>query len=72
MKIWDVTVVGEIYIDHVMSGFETWPKPGEEVASDHYTREIGGGCQKRVVGPQAQHEGARRAERCRRRRARRV
>jgi sugar/nucleoside kinase (ribokinase family) len=43
MKIWDVTVVGEIYIDHVMSGFETWPGPGEEVVTDHYTREIGGG-----------------------------
>jgi sugar/nucleoside kinase (ribokinase family) len=43
MKIWDVTVVGEIYIDHVMSGFETWPGPGEEVATEHYTREIGGG-----------------------------
>jgi sugar/nucleoside kinase (ribokinase family) len=43
MKIWDVTVVGEIYIDHVMSGFNTWPKPGEEVVTEHYTREIGGG-----------------------------
>jgi sugar/nucleoside kinase (ribokinase family) len=43
MKIWDVTVVGEIYIDHVMSGFETWPGPGEEVNTEHYTREIGGG-----------------------------
>jgi sugar/nucleoside kinase (ribokinase family) len=43
MKTWDATVVGEIYIDHVMSGFETWPGPGEEVATEHYTREIGGG-----------------------------
>jgi sugar/nucleoside kinase (ribokinase family) len=43
MKIWDVTVVGEIYIDHVMSGFESWPGPGEEVATDRYTREVGGG-----------------------------
>jgi len=43
MKTWDVTVVGEIYIDHVMSGFATWPGPGEEVVTDHYTREIGGG-----------------------------
>jgi sugar/nucleoside kinase (ribokinase family) len=50
VKIWDVTVVGEIYIDHVMSGFETWPKPGEEVASDHYTREIGGGCATTACG----------------------
>jgi sugar/nucleoside kinase (ribokinase family) len=43
MKIRDVTVVGEIYVDHVMSGFEAWPGPGEEVTTDHYTREIGGG-----------------------------
>jgi len=43
MKIWDVTVVGEIYIDHVISDFETWPGPGEEVTTEHYTREIGGG-----------------------------
>jgi sugar/nucleoside kinase (ribokinase family) len=43
MKMWDVTVVGEIYIDHVMSGFEAWPRPGEEVVTDRYTREIGGG-----------------------------
>jgi sugar/nucleoside kinase (ribokinase family) len=43
MKNWDVSVVGEIYIDHVMSGFETWPGPGEEVVTEHYTREIGGG-----------------------------
>jgi sugar/nucleoside kinase (ribokinase family) len=41
--MWDVVVVGEIYIDHVMSGFETWPGPGEEVTTEHYTREIGGG-----------------------------
>jgi len=43
MKTRDVTVVGEIYVDHVMSGFAAWPGPGEEVATDHYTREIGGG-----------------------------
>ncbi|MFL6602793.1 MAG: carbohydrate kinase family protein [Steroidobacteraceae bacterium] len=50
MKIWDVTVVGEIYIDHVMSGFETWPAPGEEVTTEHYTREIGGGCATTACG----------------------
>jgi len=43
MKSWDVTVVGEVYIDHVMSGFERWPEPGEEVVTEQYTREIGGG-----------------------------
>lgn len=43
MKTWDVTVVGEIYIDHIMSGFETWPEPGSEVVTEHYAREVGGG-----------------------------
>jgi sugar/nucleoside kinase (ribokinase family) len=43
MKLWDVIVVGEIYVDHVMTGFATWPRPGEEVITDNYTREIGGG-----------------------------
>lgn len=43
MKSWDVIVVGEVFVDHVMSGFTTWPQPGEEVLSEHYTREIGGG-----------------------------
>jgi len=43
MKIWDVTVVGEVFADHVLSGFESWPKPGEEVVTDRYTREVGGG-----------------------------
>lgn len=43
MKQWDVIVVGEVFVDHVMSGFATWPKPGEEVITESYTREIGGG-----------------------------
>lgn len=43
MKLWDVIVVGEVYVDHVMTGFATWPRPGEEVITDNYTREIGGG-----------------------------
>jgi sugar/nucleoside kinase (ribokinase family) len=43
MKIWDVSIVGEIYIDHVMNGFASWPAPGEEVVTENYVREIGGG-----------------------------
>ncbi|MBE1161852.1 carbohydrate kinase family protein [Dyella sp. 7MK23] len=43
MKRWDVVVVGEIYADHVFSGFQHWPAPGEEVHTDHYLRELGGG-----------------------------
>lgn len=39
----DVAVIGEIYIDHVFTGFAHWPQPGEEVFARGYTREIGGG-----------------------------
>jgi len=43
MKRWDVAVVGEVYADHVFSGFQHWPAPGEEVHAQHYVRELGGG-----------------------------
>ena len=42
-KIWDVATVGEIFADHIFSGFERWPQPGEEHFTDHYIREAGGG-----------------------------
>jgi sugar/nucleoside kinase (ribokinase family) len=40
---YDVAVVGEIYIDHVFTGFSAWPQPGEEAFARQYYREIGGG-----------------------------
>jgi len=43
LKSWDVAVVGEIYADHVFSGFARWPGPGEEVLAKDYLRELGGG-----------------------------
>ncbi len=43
MKRFDVTVIGEIYVDHVFSGFPVWPQPGEEVFTESYVQEIGGG-----------------------------
>jgi len=43
MKQFDVAVVGEIYVDHVLTGFAKWPEPGEEVFTDEYVREVGGG-----------------------------
>lgn len=36
-------MVGEIYADHVFSGFARWPQPGEEHFTDSYIREAGGG-----------------------------
>ena len=50
MKALDAIVVGEIYLDHVMSGFERWPAPGEEVVTDEYTRELGGGAATTACG----------------------
>lgn len=46
----DVAVVGEIYVDHVFSGFKAWPKPGEEVTTNAYVREMGGGAAATACG----------------------
>jgi sugar/nucleoside kinase (ribokinase family) len=43
MTQYDVAVVGEIYIDHIFTGFTAGPQPGEEAFARHYHREIGGG-----------------------------
>jgi len=43
MKTYDVAVVGEIYVDHVLTGFLKWPGPGEEVFTNEYVKEVGGG-----------------------------
>jgi sugar/nucleoside kinase (ribokinase family) len=40
---YDVTVIGEIYLDHIFSGFADWPGPGEEIFTDQYAWELGGG-----------------------------
>ncbi len=42
-KVWDAVTVGEIYIDHVFSGLQNWPRPGEEIFTRNYLRELGGG-----------------------------
>lgn len=42
-KQYEVAVVGEIFTDHIFSGFPVWPEPGVEIFTDRYTREIGGG-----------------------------
>jgi len=43
MKSHDVAIVGEIFVDHVFTGFDRWPQPGEEVYAPFYTSEVGGG-----------------------------
>jgi sugar/nucleoside kinase (ribokinase family) len=39
----DAAIVGEIYMDHVMTGFTGWPQPGEEFFTREYVQEVGGG-----------------------------
>jgi sugar/nucleoside kinase (ribokinase family) len=46
----DVIVVGEIYVDHIMSGFPAWPAPGEESYASAYSRDVGGGAANTACG----------------------
>jgi sugar/nucleoside kinase (ribokinase family) len=39
----DALVAGEVYIDLILSGFDLWPRPGEEAFAREFRREIGGG-----------------------------
>jgi sugar/nucleoside kinase (ribokinase family) len=43
MKQYDIAVAGEIYVDHILAGFTQWPQPGEEVFTQEYMQEAGGG-----------------------------
>jgi sugar/nucleoside kinase (ribokinase family) len=40
---YDVTVIGEIYLDHIFTGFPNWPEPDTEIFSKEYKWELGGG-----------------------------
>ena len=42
-KPWDVALFGDSFVDHVLSGFAHWPRPGEEAFAQTYFREAGGG-----------------------------
>jgi sugar/nucleoside kinase (ribokinase family) len=42
-KIWDVVVVGDLFIDEILSDFYSLPKLGEESFARKFRREIGGG-----------------------------
>jgi len=39
----DVLVAGELYVDLILSGFDSWPEPGQEAFAREFRREIGGG-----------------------------
>ena len=38
-----VIVIGEFFVDEILSGFQTLPKLGEESFARHFRREVGGG-----------------------------
>ncbi|MGC2195065.1 MAG: carbohydrate kinase family protein [Terriglobales bacterium] len=39
----DVLVAGDLFLDLVMSGFTSWPGPGEESFAKEFHKEVGGG-----------------------------
>jgi sugar/nucleoside kinase (ribokinase family) len=39
----EVLVAGDLFLDLVMSGFESWPNPGEESFAKGFHKEVGGG-----------------------------
>ena len=39
----DVLVAGDLFLDLIMSGFDCWPQPGQEVFAKELRREAGGG-----------------------------
>jgi ribokinase len=43
MSNFNIAVAGEIYVDHIFTGFDHIPLLGEEVFAEHYRREAGGG-----------------------------
>lgn len=47
---WDVALFGDSFTDHVLSGFSSWPQPGEEAFAQHYFREAGGGAVNTACG----------------------
>lgn len=49
-KSYDVAVVGEIFTDHIFSGFDAWPSPGVEIFTQQYAREVGGGAANTASG----------------------
>jgi sugar/nucleoside kinase (ribokinase family) len=42
-KTWDVVVVGELFLDEILSEFQALPKLGEESFARKFHREVGGG-----------------------------
>ena len=39
----EVAVAGELYVDLVLGGFDSWPQPGQEAFAREFRKEVGGG-----------------------------
>lgn len=39
----DILVAGDLFVDLILSGFPSWPQPGEEAFASAFHREVGGG-----------------------------
>jgi sugar/nucleoside kinase (ribokinase family) len=46
----DAIVGGELYADLILSGFEFWPRPGQEAFAREFHREVGGGASNTACG----------------------
>jgi sugar/nucleoside kinase (ribokinase family) len=42
-RTFEVLVAGDLFLDLVMSGFESWPNPGEESFAKEFHKDVGGG-----------------------------
>ena len=49
-RLWDVALFGDSFVDLVLTGFTSWPKPGEEAFAQNYFREAGGGAVNTACG----------------------
>lgn len=38
-----ILVAGELFVDLILTGFDVWPTPGQEVFAKEFRREVGGG-----------------------------
>jgi sugar/nucleoside kinase (ribokinase family) len=49
-KLFDAALFGPAFVDHILTGFLDWPRPGQEAVARGYRREAGGGCLNTACG----------------------
>ena len=55
----EAIVAGELFTDLILSGFDFWPRPGEEAFAKEFHREVGGGAANTACGMAKDPSGAR-------------